>query len=351
MLKSDVSGQIVVTTAPCCWGVDDVNNPHLPAWEKVLDEAALAGFGGLELGPYGYMPLDAARVSEALNARGLVIVAGTIFDDLVDPANRENLLRQTEEICTLITALPKPATFPGQPFGAPYLTVMDWGHDDRDYAAGHADRAVRLDDAAWAGMMANIRAIAELARERFGVRAVIHPHAGGYIEFADEIENLARDIPAEVAGFCIDTGHTAYAGMDPVAILEKYWDRIHYIHFKDIDPNVFQTVMGERIRFFDACAKGVMCPIGRGNIDYAAIHSFLASRGYAGYITIEQERDPRNSGSVLDDLVASRSFLSMFATGPSTLSKSGPCNPSDNADDPAFRGSCAMFEPGTGEKE
>ena len=109
--------------------------------------------------------------------------------------------------------------------------------------------------------------------------------------------------------------------------------------------------VGERIRFFDACAKGVMCPIGRGNIDYAAIHSFLASRGYAGYITIEQERDPRNSGSVLDDLVASRSFLSMFATGPSTLSKSGPCNPSDNADDPAFRGSCAMFEPGTGEKE
>ena len=31
--------------------------------------------------------------------------------------------------------------------------------------------------------------------------------------------------------------------------------------------------------------------------------------GYGGYITIEQERDPRNSGSILDDLAASRSFL------------------------------------------
>ena len=51
---------VTITCAPCCWGVDDVSNPHLPHWERVLDEAAEAGFGGLELGPYGYMPLDVA---------------------------------------------------------------------------------------------------------------------------------------------------------------------------------------------------------------------------------------------------------------------------------------------------
>ena len=85
---------VTITCAPCCWGVDDVSNPHLPHWERVLDEAAEAGFGGLELGPYGYMPLDVARVGAALEARGLRIVAGTIFDDLVSPRNQENLLRQ-----------------------------------------------------------------------------------------------------------------------------------------------------------------------------------------------------------------------------------------------------------------
>ena len=77
---------VTITCAPCCWGVDDVSNPHLPHWERVLDEAAEAGFGGLELGPYGYMPLDVARVGAALEARGLRIVAGTIFDDLVSHA-------------------------------------------------------------------------------------------------------------------------------------------------------------------------------------------------------------------------------------------------------------------------
>jgi inosose dehydratase len=300
---------ITITTAPCCWGVDDVKNPNLPDWRRVLDEAAAAGYAGLELGPYGYMPLDLKAVSEALSARGLFIVAGTIFDDLVDPGNREALLRQADEICALVSRLPQPAKAAGQRFATPYLTVMDWGHDERDYAAGHSDRAPRLSDSAWAGMVANIRAIAELARDRYGVRAVIHPHAGGYIEFADEIARIAADVPRETVGLCLDTGHAYYAGMDPVAALEQYADRLDYIHFKDIDRAVFDRVMGERIRFFEACAQGVMCPIGRGVIDYPAIRRLLERIGYAGFITVEQERDPRNAGGSLADVKASRDYL------------------------------------------
>lgn len=304
-----MTNPITITTAPCCWGVDDVKNPHLPDWERVLDEAKAAGFGGLELGPYGYLPLDLSRVSQALDERGLKIVAGTIFDDLVSPGNRDKLMRQTDDICALITHLPKPETHAGQRFAAPYLTVMDWGHDERDFGAGHSARAPRLDKGAWNGMVENIRAIATLARDKYGVRATIHPHAGGYIEFADELQQIVEDIPADLAGLCLDTGHMAYSGMDPVATLRRYWGRVDYIHFKDIDAKVFEEVMAEHIRFFDACAKGVMCPIGRGSINYPAIRGLLTELGYGGYITIEQERDPRNAGSILADLAASRAFL------------------------------------------
>jgi inosose dehydratase len=275
----------------------------------VFDEVKAAGYGGMELGPYGYVPLDIDLVSAALTSRGLYIVAGTIFNDLVAPENRENLLRETNEICSLITRLPKPPKSAGQRFSAPYLTVMDWGHDERDYAAGHSDRAPRLDDAGWAGMMDNIRAISELARDKYGIRATIHPHAGGYIEFEDEIARLAGDIPQDVAGLCLDTGHTWYAGMDPVDTLRKYADRLDYIHFKDIDEAVFDRVMGERIRFFEACGQGVMCPIGNGCIDYAAIRTLLDELGYEGFITVEQERDPRNASGSLADVKLSRDYL------------------------------------------
>jgi inosose dehydratase len=300
---------VTITCAPCCWGVDDMSNPHLPHWELVLDEAAEAGFGGLELGPYGYMPLDVARVGFALQARGLRIVAGTIFDDLVSPQNRPNLLRQVNEICALLTTLPRPKTHRGQRFAAPYITVMDWGHDERDYAAGHSDRAPRLDPEDYSGMISNIRAIGELARDGYDVRAVIHPHAGGYIEFEDELDRVAEDVPGEIARLCLDTGHMGYSGMDPIETLRRYAGRTDYIHFKDIDAAKYAHVMRRRIRFFAACAEGVMCPIGRVRIDYLGLRDLLNEIGYAGYITIEQERDPRYADGVLGDLTASRDFL------------------------------------------
>ena len=303
---------ITLTTAPCCWGVDHVSNPNLPDWRLVLKDAAAAGYGGLELGPYGYMPLDAPMVSDALRQHGLYVVAGTIFDNLVDPANREALERQAHQICAVITALPKPPTAPGQRFAAPYLTVMDWGHDARDYAAGHSDRAVRLDDAAWAGMIANIRAI---AREMDAAAGTNDETAFLRLDRALNLQ-VCADIPAPEAGLCLDTGHIAYAGMNPVAMLDRYWDRLDYIHFKDIDATKFADALTRSIRFFDACAEGVMCPIGDGCIDYPAIRSLLERRGYAGFITVEQERDPRNAGGSLADVAKSRRYLETIGFAP-----------------------------------
>lgn len=76
-------------------------------------EAGLAGYRAIELGPYGYLPLDAEAVSKELNKNGLAIVAGTIFHDLLDPDNQENVLKAVDDIRALIMApaLPKfPAT-------------------------------------------------------------------------------------------------------------------------------------------------------------------------------------------------------------------------------------------------
>ncbi|KWT02413.1 MULTISPECIES: TIM barrel protein [Pseudomonas syringae group] len=300
---------IHISTAPCCWGVDDVKNPYLPAWRDVLGEASEAGYRGIELGPYGYLPLDPAVVSAALGENRLHVVAGTVFDDLVTLTNLPSLLRQTHDICALLKQLPPIDKEPGQRFAGPYLVIIDWGHEERDYAAGHSELAQRLDDGAWQTMMEHIRAICQIAWHEYGIRPVIHPHAGGYIEFADELARLVDDIPDDVAGLCLDTGHLYYAGMDPAASLRAYADRLDYIHFKDIDQSVFDDVMKHRIKFFDACARGVMCPIGRGVIDYPSLYRLIQTLGYEGYITVEQERDPRNANGSLEDVQSSRTYL------------------------------------------
>ena len=300
---------IRISGAPCCWGVDNVNNPHLPSWERVLDEASKAGYKGIELGPYGYLPLDIDRVSVALNSRGLSIVAGTIFDDLVEENNLGNLVKQTHDICSLLSKLPKLPQEEGQHFGAPYLVLIDHVHSERSLVAGHPDEAPRLSRDKWRGTMSHIKTIAELASREYGIRAVVHPHAGGYIEFEDEIRQLITDIPYDVAGLCLDTGHLYYSRMDPVEWVRDNAERIDYLHFKDIEPSVYARVMNQRMDFFDACAQGVMCPIGRGVVDYDAIYQLLNEIDYHGYITIEQERDPRNSDGSLADVTASLEYL------------------------------------------
>lgn len=294
--------------APCCWGVDDVKNPHLPPWQRVLKEAKEAGYRAIELGPYGYLPINVEEVSSELEKNGLSIVAGTIFDDLVDEANYENLLKQTEDICSLITKLPPLPVHEGQHYPTPYMTIMDWGHDERDYAAGHSGQAPRLTENQWAAMTDHIMGICKKAAE-YGVRPVIHPHAGGYIEFADEIEAIIRDIPYELAGLCLDTGHLYYSGMDPAEWLKKYASRLDYVHFKDVDETVYREVLGMKIRFFEGCGKGAMCPIGKGPLNYPGIKEALQEIGYSGYITIEQERDPRNTDTSLRDVKESVAYL------------------------------------------
>ena len=99
-------------------------------------------------------------------------------------------------------------------------------------------------------MISNIRAIGELARDGYDVRAVIHPHAGGYIEFEDELDRVAEDVPAEIAGLCLDTGHMDYSGMDPIETLRRYAGRTDYIHLKDIDAAKYACVMKRHIRFY-----------------------------------------------------------------------------------------------------
>jgi inosose dehydratase len=299
---------IKISGAPCCWGVDDPKNPFLPPWELVLKEASQAGYKGIELGPYGYIPMDIKRVEAELSKNDLNIIAGTIFDDLVSDNNLEKLLYQVDDICSLVTKLPN-SSEEGKQFSPPYLVIIDWGHDERDYNAGHPDRAKRLSTQDWNNMIRHIQILSERAWNKFGVRPVIHPHAGGYIEFEDEIKKLLEDIPYETAGLCLDTGHLYYSKMDPVQWLRDYSDRLDYIHFKDIDLDMYHQVMGEKIRFFDACAKGVMCPIGQGIIDYNSIHSLLKEINYHGYITIEQERDPRNANTSLRDVKQSVDYL------------------------------------------
>lgn len=300
---------IHIANAPCSWGVDNPKNPFLPPWQKVLSEAALAGYKSIELGPWAYLPAEPAELSKQLNNFSLSLVAGTIFDDLVSEAHFPAIVELTHNICRNLSNVPTAEKVHGKNAPAPYLVIIDFGNPERAKYAGQSDKAPRLSTEEWQRMMQHITTLSDIAWREYGVRPVIHPHAGGCIEYADELAQLVNDIPHEVAGLCLDTGHLYYSGMDPITYLQRYWERIDYLHFKDINDAVWRDAIARGLDFFTACAEGVMCPIGKGAIDYPAVRAFLAERNYQGWITIEQERDPRNADTSLRDVTASLHYL------------------------------------------
>ena len=128
------------------------------------------------------------------------------------------------------------------------------------------------------------------------------------MEFEDEVERVLADTESDGLELCIDTGHFAYAGIDPVTFLAQHRDRVQYLHFKDINPGVHQRVVNESIAFFDAVSLGVFCPLGKGCVDFPAFAAQLKA-GFDGPGTVEQDRDARLPTSPLDDARASLDYL------------------------------------------
>lgn len=288
--------------APCSWGIEDPGNPDNPPWGRVLKEAGMAGSTGIELGPYGYLPTDPFVLKQKVDQAGLAVIAGTIYDDLTGEGDLAYLKDKTRKICSLLSHIRE-----GE--DETYLVILDAVKETRNHTAGQSDKAVRLKPADWQKMMTNIKEISHIASKEYGIRPVVHPHAGGYLEFKDETEQFLNDVPGDLAGLCLDTGHVYYAGEDPAEELLQFQSRLDYIHFKDINPGVYRKAVEQSMGFFDACKIGVMCSIGKGCVDYNQVFAAIDKIGYSGWITIEQERDPNDTSGTLKDLQESLGYL------------------------------------------
>ena len=294
-----------LANAPCSWGVDFADRSENPDWRRVLDEVAAAGFSAIDLGPVGYFPIDPSRLADELAKRKLSLSAGGLFDRLSDPAAFDGVVDKTRRTCSILKAL-----------DAPRLVIIDCVSEARRRTAGRSSAAPRLGPSEWKGMMGRVIALARMAWNDYGVKSTLHAHAGTYIEFEDELDRAMSDTPESLLGLCVDTGHSAYAGIDPVKLIRKYAKRIGHIHLKDIDPSVRADCVANGIGFFDAIARSVFCPLGRGMVDFLGVRDALAEIDYAGIAVVEQDVDPSGDASPLENARQSYAYLKSVAMAP-----------------------------------
>jgi len=113
--------------------------------------------------------------------------------------------------------------------------------------------------------------------KQYDIKVAIHNHGPGdkvypVPETAYElVKNLDRRI-----GLCIDIGHTMRSGIDPSQPAEKYADRLHDVHIKDVSA---------------ATTRGSTVEVGRGVIDIPKFLRTLVKIDYTGVVSFEYEKD------------------------------------------------------------
>jgi inosose dehydratase len=263
--------------SPIGWSNDDL--PELGGdipLDTCLAEAHEAGFEGIELGHK--FPRDPALLRPLLADRGLHLVSGWYSGRLLERSLAEEL-EAVEPHRALLAAM-----------GCTVLVYAETsGGIAGDRTRPLSSRPSLLDEG-WRDFGIRLTELADRLAER-GIHMAYHHHMGTVVETADEIDRLMGSTGASV-GLLLDTGHLAFAGVDPANIAWRHRLRINHVHCKDVRPGVLARARAADQNFLDAVLDGVFTVPGDGAIDFAAVLTALKAADYHGWLVVEAEQDP-----------------------------------------------------------
>ncbi|MFE2374450.1 sugar phosphate isomerase/epimerase family protein [Streptomyces sp. NPDC059398] len=289
--------QIRIGSAPDSWGVWFPEDPLQVPWTRFLDEVAASGYEWIELGPYGYLPTDPARLAGETARRGLRVSAGTVFTGLHHgPAVWDATWAHVADVAALAQAA-----------GAGHLVVIPsfW----RDDKTGEVKESDTLDAGQWRQLTRLTERLGREVRERFGLRIVVHPHADTHIDTEENVTRFLDATDPDLVSLCLDTGHYAYCGGDSVRLIETYGERIGYLHLKQVDPAVLAQVRAEQLPFGPAVARGVMCEPPQGLPALEPVLDAARKLGTDLFAIVEQDMYPCPPDRPLPIARRTRAFL------------------------------------------
>ena len=256
-----------LASAPVTWGVWErtVGRSDLIPPERMLEAVSALGYTGIELGPPGYLPLD------ALAASGLDLVGGFAPLHLADEeAYRADIAVWLDPVVDILLTT-----------GARGPVVLADAETDERLAG---PTALAPDD--FARALERVNEAVDRCRSR-GVPVVFHHHAATYVETPDEIE---RFLAGTDVGICFDTGHAVVGGGTAVEIARLCGARIEHLHLKDVDGDLLARVRRGELDLEQAWDRGLFCPFGEGVVDFDAVLALPELRSFGGWTVLEQDR-------------------------------------------------------------
>jgi inosose dehydratase len=294
--------KVRVGSSPDSWGVWFPKDSRQIPWQRFLDEVAEAGYDTIELGPYGYLPTDVSTLRSELESRGLKVSGGFAMADLADPSQWPEIERQVVGASTVLQSL-----------GAGFLVLIDDTYTDLFTA--ETKGPARLNDEAWKRLIDSTHQVADIAQDRFGMKLVFHPHAETHVEYDDQIDLFLAQTDPDRVFICLDIGHHAYRGGDPVDFIRRHHQRIPYLHLKSVDPDIQRNVEENGTPFATAVAEGMFCEPWEGKVDFMDFRDVLHEVDFDGWGIVEQDMYPAPFDKPLPIATRTRKYLRDIGIG------------------------------------
>lgn len=236
------------------------------ATEEAVAEISKAGYEMIEIFDGNLMQFagDKKGFTELLAGKGLKLLAvysgaDFIFDEII-----EEELYKIEKAASLAAEL-----------GAKHLVV-----------GGGAIRSKGIQEKDYIKLAEGLDKVVEIAK-KYDLIASYHPHLGTCVQAPEQLDKL---MPLTKINLCPDTAHIEAGGGDAVKVVDKYKDRIKYVHLKDYSSEGF-------------------LPLGKGRINFDLMIKILKNNGFDGDFTVEADG---YSGSPEEAAAVSYEYLSVI---------------------------------------
>jgi inosose dehydratase len=299
-----------VAGAPISWGVCEVADwgRELPP-SRVLAEMRSLGLTATELGPDGYLPADPAALRDLLDRYGLRLIAGFVPVVLHQADQVETTVATVSAAAARLSAAgaevlvvaatggnasyDRRSAFDGatrdsatRDAGGSRQPALDGAtQDPAANAAASYDKPPALGAYAWDAIAGRLGQLGRIAADA-GLALAVHPHVGTVIERPTEVDRLLERTGADL---CLDTGHLAVGGSDPLDVVRRAGDRVRHVHLKDVDALLAAATRSGRLAYHDAVRRGLYRPLGHGDVPITQIVTALEEAGYRHWYVLEQD--------------------------------------------------------------
>jgi inosose dehydratase len=128
-----------------------------------------------------------------------------------------------------------------------------------------------------------------------GIPLGYHNHMGSLSERPEELDQVMSASDPRYVKLELDIAHYFQGGGDPAKAIEKFSDRLLFLHIKDVE-RVSKSVY----RFVE---------LGRGLVDVPAVFESLTKISFRGWAVVELDEVPPNAHSPKETAAANKEYL------------------------------------------